>query len=86
MATLISFFPRSPFKNFSATFQPRVFICEERLTQFSLGDLLIRESENRYESNHDIYDNSGHRMSGLFDFGVNLDSYNNALDAFKHAD
>ena len=57
-----------------------------RLTQSPLVHLFRRESENRYEFCQYFDKNPGHRRGGSIDVGVNHESSNKALYAFKNFD
>jgi hypothetical protein len=55
----------------------------KRLTKLSLFDLFGRESENRDQFSHNFGDHFGHHRGGSIDLGINDESSNKALDAFK---
>ena len=57
-----------------------------RLTQSPLVDLFGRESENRYEFRHYFDKNPSHRRGRSIDLGVNHESSDKALYAFKNFD
>ena len=63
-----------------------MLISTKRPTQSSLIHLFGRESENRYEFRHYFDKNLGHRRGGSIDLGVNHESSDKALYAFKNFD
>jgi len=60
-----------------------VLISTKKPTQLPLIHLFGRESKNRYEFGHYIDKNPSHRRGGSIDLGVNHESSNKALYAFK---
>ena len=63
-----------------------MLISTKRPTQSPLIHLFGRESENRYEFRHYFDKNPGHRRGGSIYLGVNHESSDKALYAFKNFD